>query len=82
MKSSLRLPDLGQIHITDSFLKHYTICRDVIVPVPVEDTYDSIPGADPAFITGTTRLTADTFMQDGGSRSWNPTALRISYSGS
>ena len=68
MKSSLRLPDLGQIYITDSFWKHYTdMVADVIVPYQWKILNDSIPGADPAFHNwNILDSQADHFMQDGG----------------
>ncbi len=68
MKSSLRLPDLGQIHITDSFWKHYTdMVADVIVPYQWQILNDRIPGADPAFHNWKILDSqADNFMQDGG----------------
>lgn len=67
MKPSLRLPDLGQIHITDSFWKRYTdMVADVIVPYQWKILNDSIPGADPAFHNWKILDSqADHFMQDG-----------------
>ncbi len=68
MKSSLRLPDLGQIHITDSFWKHYTdMVADVIVPYQWKILNDRIPGADPAFNNwNILDSQAENVMQDGG----------------
>lgn len=68
MKSTLRLPDLGHVQITDSFWKHYTdMVADVIVPYQWKILNDSIPGADPAFHNWKILDSqADHFMQDDG----------------
>ena len=68
MNSSLRLPDLGQIKITDPLWKQYTdMVADVIVPYQWKILNDSIPGADPAFHNwNILDSQTDNFMQDGG----------------